>query len=212
MRKWLPVVLIAGAIAFSLAIYGQLPEPMATHWNARGEPDGYSSRAFGAFLLPATMLAMWGVLRAIPVIDPRRSNIEKFRDTYETMVVAIVLMLAIIHVTVLGNALGWPIPVARVTPLVIGAFFVLLGNLLPRFRSNFFMGIRTPWTLSSEVVWTKTHRVGGYLMVAAGVLIMAAAFLPARFFTWVVLTSALGMGIAVVIYSYVAWRAETGKR
>lgn len=212
MRKWIPLVLVAVALVFSLVVYGRLPERMATHWNALGEPDGYSSRLVGAFLLPGTMLAMWGILRAIPVIDPRRANIEKFRDTYETMVTAILLMLTIIHVTVLGNALGWPIPVARVTPLVIGAFFILLGNLLPRFRSNFFMGIRTPWTLSSETVWTKTHRVGGYLMVAAGALIMAAAFAPARFFTWIVLVSAFGMGIAMVVYSYVAWRAETGTR
>lgn len=209
MRKWLPVILIAGAVVFSLAVYGRLPERVVTHWNAMGEPNGYSSRLVAAFLLPGTTVALWGLLRAVPYIDPRRANIEKFRDTYEIMIVMFVLLLTVLHVLVLGNALGWPIPVARVTPIAVGALFVVLGNLLPRFRSNFFMGIRTPWTLSSETVWTKTHRVGGYLMVAAGVLIMAAAFLPARFFTWVVLFAAFGMGIAVLVYSYVVWRGET---
>jgi uncharacterized membrane protein len=210
MRKWLPLVLIAGTVVFSLAVYGQLPERVVTHWNANGEPNGYSSRAFAAFLLPGMTLAMWGILRVIPYVDPRRANIEKFRDTYELMIVVIVLMLSVIHLAVIGNALGWPISIARVVPLAVGAFFVIFGNLLPRFRSNFFMGIRTPWTLSSEAVWTKTHRVGGYLMVLAGVLIMLATFLPARYFTWIVLGSTFGMAIGMIGYSYVAWRGEMG--
>lgn len=211
MRKWLPLLLIGGVFAFSLAAYGRLPERIVTHWSAAGTPNGYSSRVVGAFLLPGITLLLWGLLRVIPAIDPRRANIEKFRDAYETLILVFVVMLAVIHVIILGSALGWPIPVAQVTPLVVGALFVVLGNLLPRFRSNFFMGIRTPWTLSSETVWMKTHRVGGYVMVAVGILVMVAAFLPPQFFGPVVLTSVLGMAVGLIGYSYILWRQEQGR-
>lgn len=209
MRKWFPAVLIVGAVAFSLVAWPRLPEQMVTHWNVRGEPDGYSSRLMGAFMIPAFTLGIWLLLLAIPHIDPRRANIEKFRDTYETLISAIVGIMVLLHVAVVGAALGWPIAIARVAPLAVGALLVVLGNLLPRFRSNFFMGIRTPWTLSSDTVWMKTHRVGGYLIVGAGLLLIASAFVRSAVFSYVAIGGTLVAALATLVYSYVAWRAET---
>src|SRR5690606_26826633 len=131
MRKWFPAVLIVLAFIFSLAVYGQLPERVPTHWNIRGEVDGYSSRAFGAFFMPAVILGLWLLLRAVPHIDPRRTNIEKFRDTYETLVLLVVAFMVVLHFTALGTALGWPISVARIAPLGVGALLVVIGNLMP---------------------------------------------------------------------------------
>jgi uncharacterized membrane protein len=157
------------------------------------------------------MLVLWGVLRLVPSLDPRRENIEKFRDSYETLIVAIIGMMLVLHVAVVGAALGWPIPIVRVVPFVIGTLFIVLGNLLPRFRSNFFLGIRTPWTLSNERVWARTHRVGGYVMVVAGLLMIVSVFVPSISFFPVMFTSIMVAAIGTVLYSYVVWREETRK-
>ncbi|HSA54140.1 MAG TPA: DUF1648 domain-containing protein [Gemmatimonadaceae bacterium] len=209
MRKWLPAVLIAAALAFSLVAWPRLPEQMVTHWNVRGEPDGYSSRFMGAFMLPVFTLGIWLLLLAVPHIDPRRANIEKFRDTYETLIIAVVGLLTLLHGAVVGAALGWPIAISRLAPFAVGAMLVILGNLLPRFRSNFFMGIRTPWTLSSETVWMKTHRVGGYLIVAAGLLLIASAFVRSTVFSYVAIGATAAAALTTLVYSYLVWRAES---
>lgn len=208
MRKWLPLALILGAFAFSFAVFQQLPERMPIHWDARGNPDGYGSRLVGALLLPGMLLLIWGVLLAIPSLDPRRANIEQSRDAYELLVLVVVAAMAAVHVSVLGAALGWPLPVGRVVPVIIGLMFVALGNLLPRFRSNFFIGIRTPWTLSSDTVWARTHKVGGSVMIAVGILLMVAGLLQSPHWIWVAIVGAAAMAIGVLGYSYVLWRRE----
>lgn len=210
MRKWLPLVVILGTLVFTGAVYNQLPERMVIHWNAAGEPDGYGSRFMGAFLLPLVVLGMWAMLRVLPGLDPRRANIEKFRDSYEALVLAIVIVMSALHVSVIGAALGWPIAVHRVAPVLVGVLFLVLGTLLPRFRSNFFFGIRTPWTLSSESVWTRTHRLGGSLMVVVGLLLILAGIVGMARWVYVAFAGAMAMAITVLVYSYLIWRSEQG--
>ena len=117
-------------------------------------------------------------------------------------------MLAVIHVAVLGVALGWQIDMTTVGLAGLGVLLVLIGNLLPLARSNFIFGIRTPWTLSSEQVWTRSHRVGGYSMVAAGVLTIVAAFVGGALGPSIALTSLIVAGLVPVIYSYLIWNRE----
>src|SRR5262245_56917161 len=109
MRKWLPAVLILATLAFSLVAYTRLPERMVIHWNAAGEPDSYGSKAFGVFFMPAVLVGIWGLLIAIPRLDPRRANIEAFRDTYDVLVVGVIAVLCVLQVGIVGSALGWPI-------------------------------------------------------------------------------------------------------
>lgn len=208
MRKWLPLAMILAAAGLSLAVYQRLPDPMPIHWDARGEPNGYGSRLVGAFLLPGILLLVWGFLRLLPTIDPRGANIEKFRDAYEVLVLAVVGVLVLVHVTVIGSTLGWPLAVGRVTPVAIGGLFLALGTLMPRFQSNFFIGIRTPWTLSSETVWTRTHRVGGYLMWVVGTLLVVAGIVGSERWFWIAIGGSMAMAIGILVYSYVLWRAE----
>lgn len=207
-RRWMPPVLILATIAFSVAVYSRLPEQMVIHWNASGEPNGYGSRTFGAFFLPAVILGMWGLLLAVPKLDPRAANIEKFRDTFDLLVVAVIAMMCGLQVAVIGSALGWPIPVGRVAPVGIGALFLFLGALLPRFQSNFFIGIRTPWTLSSETVWTRTHRLGAWMMGLIGLLLITAGLIGSRRWFLVAIGGSMTLAVAVVVYSYVIWRGE----
>jgi uncharacterized membrane protein len=146
-----------------------------------------------------------------PPIDPRRANYAKFPATYDFVVNLVVTLLFIGQLTTLGNALGLPIRIDRVLPAAIGLLLITLGNVLPRARPNWFFGIRTPWTLTNDRVWERTHRVGGYLMMAAGVATIAAAFVTASAMRLVLLLSVVISGVSSVIYSYFAWKQETSR-
>src|SRR5918998_816722 len=124
MRKW-PAILVAAAFGFSLWAFDRLPERMPTHWGIDGQPDDWSSRTFGALLIPIVMLLVWGLLSWIPSIDPRRANYAKFRSTYDTVVIGTLVVMLIVHMVLVGHSLGWNVPVARVVQIVAGAFLVV---------------------------------------------------------------------------------------
>jgi uncharacterized membrane protein len=208
MRRWLPALLIAGVLVFSVAVYSRLPDDVPIHWGLSGTPDRFGSRLEGAFLMPLIMVVLFAVMQWYPSRDPRAANIAKFRGAYDSVVTASIAMLAVIHVAVLGVALGWQIDMTTVGLAGLGVLLVLIGNLLPLARSNFIFGIRTPWTLSSEQVWTRSHRVGGYSMVAAGVLTIVAAFVGGALGPSIALTSLIVAGLVPVIYSYLIWNRE----
>jgi uncharacterized membrane protein len=208
MRKWLPVGILAATWLLSALVYPDLPARMATHWDLGGQPDGWGGRAYGAFVVPIAMTVAYALMAFVPRIDPRAEHYRTFMDSYELVVSGALGALALVHLSVIGTALGWNTPVARVVPIAVGALFVLIGGLLPRTRSNFFFGIRTPWTLSSERVWERTHRVGGIMMVASGLMMMGAAFARGGIAFSVVIAAALLAGFGTVGYSYWVWRQE----
>jgi uncharacterized membrane protein len=210
--RWLGPAVVAAMWAFALGVYARLPQRVPSHWNLQGQVDGWMEKPWGPLMQPLVATLMLGVLWVLPRIDPRRANVERFADDRRLLVNLLILFLAVVQVATLGQALGWPVEVDRVILAAIGLLFVGLGNYLPRIRSNWFMGIRTPWTLSSERVWRETHRVGGRAFVGAGLLMAAAALLPQAARPWMI-----GVAIAVavalpLVYSYVAWRRETAGR
>lgn len=209
MRKYIPLAFIAGAYIFSATVYSRLPDRVATHWNIHGQVDGWMSRPWSTLLLPTIALAVWALLVWLPSIDPKHENYAKFRDTYDLVVAVVIGFMVSIHVLILGVSIGWPIPINRVVPLGVGLLFVVIGNALPRARPNWFFGIRTPWTLSNDRVWERTHRVGGYVMIAAGIVTMASAALTPFWSFWVLMAAALMMAITTIGYSYIVWRQET---
>ncbi|MDQ6887889.1 MAG: SdpI family protein [Gemmatimonadota bacterium] len=210
MRKWIPAVAVVIALILSVLAYPHLPDPMPSHWDAHGRVNGTMGRFWGAFLLPLIMVPLWALLRWLPSIDPRRANYARFQGTYDLMVACSIGLLALIHVTVLAVALGYPIRIDRVTPIGVGLLFVVIGNLLPRARPNWFFGIRTPWTLSNDRVWERTHRVGGYLMLASGVLLVISGVAGVVWLPVAVIACVLVMTVGLLAYSYVAWKQETG--
>jgi uncharacterized membrane protein len=145
---------------------------------------------------------MWALLIILPKIDPRGSNYAKFGGTFEGIIVSIMLFMLGIHIMILRAGLGYPVAMQRVVPLGIGVLFVVMGNLLPRARPNWFVGIRTPWTLSSDRVWEKTHRLGGRLFVSGGILIVLAALTMEQWALIVLVT------VVLLCTSYVEWKRE----
>jgi uncharacterized membrane protein len=211
MRRWLPAALIAGAVLFSLAVYSRLPEEVPVHWGLSGAPDRFASRLEGAFLIPAMMIALFAIMQWYPSRDPRAANIANFRGAYDTVVTATIALLSGFHVLALGSALGWRIDIPKIAMVALGLMFLLLGNLMPLARSNFIFGIRTPWTLSSDTVWMRSHRVGGYAKVVAGIITIVAGFVAQPVGYIVALGSLLMSGIVPFVYSYILWsRSKSG--
>jgi uncharacterized membrane protein len=210
MRKWYPVFLIAVTAIASAIAYPRLPETVPSHWNLQGQVNGWQPRGRAAFLMPIVLLVLWGVMRGLPAIDPRRANYAKFRPTYDFVVNAVLTVLALIHLAVIGAALGAPISIHRLVPIAFGVMLIAIGNQLPRARPNWWFGIRTPWTLSNDRVWERTHRVGGYLMTASGAAIIIGA-LVTKLAGPLIIVCIAGAGLGSVIYSYVAWKQETSR-
>src|SRR6267378_1495016 len=195
MRKWIPLLIVAAAVIASAVVYPRLPERIPTHWELSAHPSGTvptpnggSSRLWGAWALPVFLLGMWALVIILPKIDPRGSNYAKFGGTFEGIIVSIMLFMLGMHIIILGAALGYPVAMDRVFPVGLGVLFIVIGNLLPRARPNWFVGIRTPWTLSSDRVWEKTHRFGGHVFVAGGVIITITAFAWAQWAHVVLIT------------------------
>jgi uncharacterized membrane protein len=211
-RRWAAPLLLAAMWAFALAVYPRMPERIPTHWNLHGEADGWGGRA-AAFLLPAIATAVAALMVfVLPRIDPRRANWEKFRDELWVVVNVILLFMAWIEAVTLAAALGWEVDTGRAVLGGAGVLLVVIGNYLPRIRSNWFFGIRTPWTLTSERVWRETHRVGGRAFVAAGVVMVAASLAPAPFADAVSMAAVAAAVVVPVAYSYLAWRREAAGR
>jgi uncharacterized membrane protein len=208
-RLWYPAFVIAIAAAASAAAYPRLPDRMPVHWSFSGVPDRFGTRLEGVWLVPAVMVAVWLVTRLLPRIDPRRDNYAKMQSTYDFVVNAILTAMLAMHFAVIAAALGYPVPMRRFVPLLFGAFFVALGNVLPRARPNWWFGVRTPWTLSSDRVWARTHRVAGYAMTITGLTVVVAAALPGVWPLVVAMTIAVIAAFWMVIYSYIVWREET---
>ena len=208
MRKWIPLLIVAAAIVASVAVYPNLPLSVPTHWDSVGRPNGWSSRLWGAWVMPILLVAIWAFMRVLPIIDPRGSNYAKFGGAFEAIIVSTMLFLFGLHIIILRAALGYPVAVERVVPVGIGILLVVIGNLLPRARPNWFVGIRTPWTLSSDRVWEKTHRVGGRVFVAGGILIVLGALLMAQWAQVVLLAVTMFCTAIVLIYSYLEWKRE----
>ena len=208
MRRLMPgFALLLAALAFGLWAMPHLPARVTSHWNMAGQPDGTMGRTLAAVFLPLFGMVLGLVFAFLPRADPRKDGLLH-GGIWWTLTNAIMIFLACLHIAMLGYNLGWPISIAGVALVGAGLLFILLGFLMPRMRSNWFMGIRTPWTLSSDTVWRKTHRVGGYAFVLAGCLLVAMGVVQPAWFAGVLIAVAIGAAIIPVVYSYFVWRGE----
>lgn len=200
------VFMLAITVGVSITLGNQLPERMASHWNAQGQVDGYSSKASSMYLIPGMELAMVALFLALPLIDPRKENIRKFRPVYNLFIVFIVGFLSYLHFLTLAWNLGWIFDLMRWMTPAYALLLFFTGVLLGKAQSNWFIGIRTPWTLSDNRVWEKTHQVGGTVFKVCGVISLAGILFPQQAI-WFLLIPMLGAALGLVIYSYVYYRS-----
>jgi uncharacterized membrane protein len=199
------MVMLAAAFALSAALYRRLPQTMPIHWNAQGVADNVAPRLIGAFLLPVVMIGVWLLFAALPRMSPRGFEVEADSRAFRSMLLSIMAFLLATHAVTLAATLG-ALNVARIAPLLAGAFFVVLGNYLGTVRRNFFIGIRTPWTLANEHVWFLTHRLAARVFVLAGMVILIATPLLGEAMHRVLLPIIVAAALVPVVYSYVAYR------
>lgn len=204
------LTLIAIAIIAGVLLWNQLPEQMASHWNASDEVDGYISKIWGMFLMPLVTLGMFALFITLPNIDPLKANIASFRSAFNLFIVLITAFLLYIHGLTLAWNLGYQsFKMSTMMLPFLGILFIFIGYLLRQAKRNFFIGIRTPWTLSSDSVWDKTHQLGSVLFMLSGALAFAGSFFGGTIAFWLLFVPLLGSTLFLVIYSYVLYRNET---
>ena len=204
------LTLIAIALVAGLALWNQLPDQMASHWNTNDEVDGYISKFWGVFLMPLITLGMFGLFIALPNMDPLKANIASFRGAFNLFIVLITVFMLYIHGLTLAWSLGYQsFKMSTAMLPFMGLLFMFIGYLLRQAKRNFFIGIRTPWTLSSDTVWDKTHQLGSVLFMVSGALAFFGSFFGGMAAFWLLFIPLMGSTLFLVIYSYILYRNET---
>lgn len=202
--------LIAIALIAGVALWNQLPDQMASHWNVNDEVDGYISKFWGVFLMPLVTLGMMALFLVIPNIDPLKANIAQFREAFNIFIVLIVVFMLYIHKLTLAWSLGYQnFKMSTAMLPFMGVLFIAIGYLLRKAKRNFFIGIRTPWTLSSDSVWDKTHQLGSLLFMLSGAFAIIGGFFGGMTAFWLMFVPLIGSTLFLVVYSYVLYRNET---
>jgi len=184
-----------------------MPEHMASHWNAQGNVDDYMSRFWGVFLMPFVLVGLALLFIAIPRIDPLKKNIEGFRKYYDGFIIIFFIFMILVYVqTILWN-LGTEISLNLIVPILMGLLFFYIGILLENAKRNWFIGIRTPWTLSSEKVWNKTHKLGSKMFKIAGIIVLIG-FLFQKYIIYFTMIPIFFVALYLVVYSYVEYQKE----
>jgi len=204
------IILVAMFAAAAIA-WPHAPDRIPVHWNISGQVDRYGGRFEGLLLMPLVALGVYVVMLVLPRIDPGRANYARFRGAYNAIRIALVAFFAVFDFIVQKSAFTGRVNMGRLAPLAMGILFVFLGALLGKIRPNWFVGIRTPWTLSSKLSWVRTHRAGGWLFILVGLATIVASFfsLPVSF--WVLIGGLTGGTIGLVVYSYLLWRRDPDK-
>ena len=188
-------------MAVGLLLWNKLPDPMPSHWGINGEVDGWSSKAFSVFGFPALLLAIHWLCVVISTADPHHKN---YHPKMIRLMFWICPMIGLILCTIVYSAaLGHSLPIETIMPLLLGMLFVVIGNLMPKCRYSYTMGIKLPWTLHSEENWNKTHRFGGKVWVIGGIIMMATALWGSF---WLLMAIVALMVLIPTIYSYLYYR------
>lgn len=198
------LLLIAATLVIILIVYPQLPATVPRHWNLQGQVDGYSPKWTLFLMGPGLMAGIMLLFRYLTWLSPRRFEVESFRGTYLQIMLMIVGLIACIQVIVIWAAMGRPIAADRCVLGLVCLMFTLLGNVLGKVRRNFFIGVRTPWSLASERVWYGTHRLAAKTFVVFGIigLILTAVGVDTR----LVLAAVLGAALIPAAYSLILYK------
>ncbi|SPF39327.1 conserved membrane hypothetical protein [Candidatus Sulfotelmatobacter kueseliae] len=196
--------LIAAVLAATLVTYPHLPATIPTHWDAHGNVNGWSARWTLFVIDPGIMAALLAMFAVLPWLSPKHFEVDSFRSTYLYIMVAILAMLAYMHGLILAAGLSWAIDMSRAVEGGVCLLIALLGNVMGKVRRNFYVGIRTPWTIANEQVWNATHRFAAKTMFAGGVLGLIAAILGAPF--WLPIAVVMTASLVPAVYSLVLYK------
>lgn len=209
MKKSKLIVILIILVSFIIGIYyyPQIPEKIASHWNIQGQVDGYMSKLWGLFLMPILSLGMFLIFILLPKIDPLKMNIEKFRKYFDGFIILIILFLFYLYLLTIFWNFDHKFNINQFLSPAFGVLFFYCGILIGKVKRNWFIGIKTPWTLSNEKVWDKTHQLGGKLFKIAGIIAFLGIIFPNYTF-FLILFPVITMSVYTSVYSYFEYQKE----
>ena len=199
------------SILIGIVLYPSMPELMASHWDAAGQVNGYMPKFWGLFLMPIISVIILGLFIAIPTIDPLAKNIKKFRKQFDMFVLLMIMFMLYIYLLTIGWNFGVRFGMTQALAPALALLFYYTGAMVEESKRNWFIGIRTPWTMSSDRVWNVTNRLGGKLMKAAGVVALFGVVFPDFAFT-LILAPVIAFAIFSVVYSYVIFKKQSKRK
>lgn len=194
-------------VVMTVVIYPMMPDNVASHWNAAGNLDGTLPKFWGLMLIPLLMCGFCALFVVLPRIDPLRINYQTFQEYYDGFILVFSVFLLFIQLQIILWGLGIQVSPNLVMPVMIGILFLYIGFLMEHAEPNWFVGIRTPWTLSSNSVWKKTHQKGAILFKIAGIVSMFG-ILAGKYAWLFILVPAIGFALSTVAYSYIVFKQE----
>ena len=204
------LLLLLAAILFFVtgtAFYPYLPPILAAHWNTQGQVNGYISRGWGTFLFPAIFVFIAFLFFLIPRIDPKKENIAKFRKYFDYIVITIVIFFYYIYLLSLVWNIGYRFNFVMYLVPAFAVLFYIIGAFLPHIELNWMIGIRTPWTISSESVWKKTHEVGSTAFKISAIVMLIGMLFP-TYAVWFLGVPLAASAVGLIAYSYVLYQRE----
>ncbi|MEI6498387.1 MAG: DUF1648 domain-containing protein [bacterium] len=201
IKRLFPLFVIVLSFAIGAYFYPQMPSQIVSHWNESGVADGYMQKFWGIFLVPFILVFLYLLFQILPSIDPKKQNLKDFRGSFDNFInIFFVFMFGVYLFTISWN-LGYKYDIMRFFSIGFAFFIYSLGVLVERAKMNWFIGIRTPWTLSSEKVWNDTHRVGGRVYKIAALLSLFGV-LAGQYAIFFVMLPLIGVSFYLVIFSY----------
>lgn len=201
------IIKIIIVLTIGLAFYynSVLPDTVITHWNTAGEPDGWGSKNFQVLFTPLLMIGVWLLFTYLPKLDPKRKNYNDFINVYKGIQLLIIAFFFVLYVATSLVNMNYNIPIGMLMPFMIGILFIIMGAYMKDIKPNWFVGIRTPWTLSNDQVWTKTHKYGGKAFMFSGLLFLAIPLFPEGMFIYVFILAILCI-LSSLVYSYFIYK------
>jgi uncharacterized membrane protein len=210
MRKAITISIILIVIQFMVAcyLYPMIPEKIAIHWNINGEADGYSSRLVGLFIIPTIEIVLVPLFLILPRIDPQASS-EKLTQVYDWFILVFTFYMFYVFGLSIAWNLGYRFDFLRFLIPVLGILFYGIGDIMSRVEMNWFLGIRTPWTMSNQEVWDDTHHIGSRLFKASGLIALIGVFFSGWLTLGFAILPIMLSGFYVIVYSYIRYKELT---
>lgn len=208
MKKsiFIQLLLILATLWIWLLFYNQLPETIPTHWNYMWQADNFWPKAFHIFGIPGLMLVLTILFNILPKLDPKKDKYEQFSKVWEIMKYSFIIFFAYIYFVTIYIILNPSVSINLFMNIWLWILFVVLGNYMGKIRQNYFVGIKTPWTLANEEVWNKTHRLWGWSFMLAWLIFILSAFM-APWFIWISIVFLIIFCLIIpIIYSYLIFK------
>ena len=204
----LNLFLMSAMFVGSAVAWPSAPDSIPVHWDITGQADRFGGKLEGLFLLPVMTVGVYLLLLFLPRLDPKRANYEKFAGVYRIIRTILVVFMAGLHGVIIASIFGSTIDVGMAVMVMAGLMIAVLGNYLGKLKQTWFVGIRTPWTLTSELSWRKTHQLGGKFFVVFGLLLALAGLVGQDWLFYTAFGLFFASIVFLVVYSFIIWKSD----